>query len=182
MINIEECGGHKYVSKIYIYNGNEINVKVKCFENNVNQVYSDQYRDEEELFLNNLSSIHILCSVDYFFEDMDFLFQQMENKQLDKQSLWDSLCQLIINHINKYGRLVDSDFEGYLDRVFKMLVAITESTNNGRLSDSEGRSLRVEFKDAILKFFKDFIWITSGNPFNLHEKPKLVKFTDLIKS
>ncbi len=155
------------------YQNLTIKVEGLCFEQDENLIYSSYFSDDIDPNNQQLTSI-----VD-ILEDMNILFANLNGSDFNMQSIANAYSSLIINHINMYGRLIDRDIEGYLDRVMHFIVSLTNSLNYQLITDEQGIEIKNNFRRDTYDAYKDYIWLNKPiigkmNPFQTHE---LVKYS-----
>ena len=143
-------------------------------------VYSE-YFSEDHSSENKDFSKTSLTPYNEVLEDMEILFEEISGVEFDIQNIGFAYEKLIVNHLKSYGRLIDRDLEGYLDRVMHFIVSVIDSVNQTPLTNKQGIEIKEKFRKFTYETFKEYIWInnpiiTSYNPFGKNE---LIKYTDL---
>jgi hypothetical protein len=165
--------------KNYSINGTDVRIKVKHFETNNQMVYSHHFRSVMKDSDYKMTPICIKSEND-FFQDMDFIFLNLKEKDLSKQSMWDVYFTIIGNHIDNYGRLIDTDLEGYLDSISKAMGSIS-NTLGMPISDIDGAKIRADFRKSSFQIFANHIWINrKSNILNPMSNVELIKYTDIV--
>lgn len=180
LIKISVHDGITYLSKEYNHHGRSMVVKVKQYENDSNFVYSGLYRDDvRDINGYFLEKKEMSLSVD-FFEEMDFLFNFMIDKNIeDKMSYLYAFDAIIENHIENFGRLIDTDMEGYLDNSLRLILHFYKSINPYLVPNkTEGIKIRNDFRRLIKQKYFDYIWVNVNDPFDPTSK-RLVKLSNL---
>lgn len=173
-LNEDNC---TYSYEDYEFNGIIIRMKAKNFEQNDTMVYTHQFRGTK----NNIELMS-LQSISDFFQDIGFIFSNLQGKEPNTQNLWDAYFTTVGNHINKCNRLIDTDIEGFLDSILKVVVALSDSLNMEKISNEDGEELRIDFRNSTYEAFADYIWLSRKiDNLNPLSKWELVKYTDQTK-
>lgn len=167
---------NKIVISTFNYNNVDVKVYAEIYENDQNMVYSDYFCNDKN------PNEYILTSIKEIIEDMNILFANLEGLEFNMQNIANTYSNLIIHHIENFGRLLDFDLEGYLNRVMHFMVSLLEALSMQPFTEIQGIEIKNEYRKKTYETYKDFIWVNkpilgSLNPFFTNE---LVKYTDLI--
>ncbi|MCD4793801.1 MAG: hypothetical protein K8R54_11235 [Bacteroidales bacterium] len=103
----------------------------------------------------------LLVSKKDFFDEIEFLFNYLNGKELTKQVFWDAFFEQGKSHLNEFGRMIDYDLEGYIDRIMKIIDTIQPFLEPLTVKIN----LRKEFRERAFNVFKNYIYINKMNSF-----------------
>ncbi len=166
---IKFIDGIKHASCSYFLNGSKYEITAKISEDVENQVHGECFRDNTAIQgMQNM----LLVEIDDFFNEIEFLFYFLNGKDFKIEVFADAFIEQGKKHIADFGRMIDVDLEGYIDRIMKVMYTV-----NPLLKDEKGINLRKSVQQVGYEVFKDYIFI---HRYSSIGQPELVKFSELI--
>ncbi|MBK7238605.1 MAG: hypothetical protein IPI00_00170 [Flavobacteriales bacterium] len=168
-----------FLRLVYQVNGRQVTVDLEESESNSGRILSGRYRQVVESPFGGVMSIGQLTAANDLIAEVSLLMQCLDKTNLKKQDFWDAFVQLIVQHTNKHGKLVDFDLDGFIDTMLIVVDSIASAFNWPPLSNTDGITLRKEFYDAATKAFRELIWVRDPWQDNLLGQPtKFIRLAD----
>lgn len=168
--------------KEYNVSGIKILISVDECEHDSTKVFSEHCRMERNV--NGIRSVvRVTMDKTHFFREIEFLIKEIDGKNIEQQVMWDAYAKLLTEHIEYFGRLVDGDYQGYIDRILILTTALLKANQSLPKTPSMINKECEESRELYIKYTHqycfDYIWISYREPgMNFWEQSKLKKLSD----
>lgn len=183
---IKEDSGNELIKSV-INSKESVTIKVKIEDQYIlvygviptydnNRIEYKSYRDLK--LCNGNPAFTFTYLINDFVEEIKFIANYLDKNGLNDKNLDKSIEILATKHINKNGRMIDSDLYGIIDRAVILKTCIAEHYNQ-RFSDKQLEAIWLMLLRPVLLKVKDYFYETKFDMSNpSFPKPYLKKLLD----
>lgn len=172
MINHKTIQGTKVAYKNYFLKNQNFEIFAPELEGYTEFVQMTSYRPNDS----NEIKFQTGMSESDFFQDVDFIIGELsKNPEINDQLFANALTKRCQQHLVQYGRLIDTDINGYIDVTILLLRFYTLQYLNSQIPDEICKKYFNGYLNFITKLFEDHIYITKYDNSSGMAKPYIEK-------